>query len=502
MSKKMMEHLEDMLGKELVEELPVISGHAKQVDSNGAGASPRMLKAEGQGDFPDGIHILAVDVTTVPGKDTMIGNVWIMPGPKIEYLIVQVEMLQNGICIGKNTYADLKRDTMELHVKGALSGPLSEGKLQMRVTISAKSHLRAMAVQEQIYPVEYLLGTDTSVDHIKVNDPTNIRTPVGTTIHVSFDRRAQLENMIDYDYTDYRSGSNMQPVYLDMNGKIFLKSGYEYIEGSYKTEKIFLTRQNRYYEYQGPQAVVAYNKQENSIEYHYDNHWNTSFNKTVEGACALVDYRLLVSFRYKDPSKKETSGLAIVSSKEYNPAMMTDGWQPSNYMKIPNVLFYWGCMEENTEITMADGTKRKIKDIRIGDKVMDKDGRGCTVENIFKGAEEMLLLIRTMSGKQILVTKDHPFWTRNGEKAAIDLVYEDELLMEDGSYERIEGAGPIEKYFIVYSLVLQPSGFIWGNGFAVGDWENQGKSGNAGNKETAPEIVEEINRINSKLYQD
>lgn len=96
---------------------------------------------------------------------------------------------------------------MEFQVKGILSGTVSEDELQVRVTISSKSHEGVLAVEEQTYSVEYLLGTDTAVDHLKVKDPGNIRTPTGTTIHVSFDRRAQLENMIDYDYTDYRSAS-------------------------------------------------------------------------------------------------------------------------------------------------------------------------------------------------------------------------------------------------------------------------------------------------------
>lgn len=64
-----------MLGKELVGQLPVISGCAKQVDSDGNGTSQRMLMAENNGAFPDGIHILAVDVTGIPGKSAMIGNV-------------------------------------------------------------------------------------------------------------------------------------------------------------------------------------------------------------------------------------------------------------------------------------------------------------------------------------------------------------------------------------------------------------------------------------------
>lgn len=501
MSNEVMEKLEGILGKDLLNELPVIAEHASQANSEEAGAPRRMLRGVEKELIPDDIQILAVDVTKVPDKNTMIGNVWIMAGPQIEYLIVQVEMLRNGVCIGKNVYADLKKDTLELYVKGEVSDPVSANELQLKVSISYKPMNRSLGIQEQQYSVEYLLGTDTAVNHLNVIDPRNIRTPTGSTIHVSIDRKELLQNMVDYDYKTKRTYTNKQPIFLEMNGEIYLNNGYEYIDKSYKTEKIFLTRENRYYEYRNVEADVEYDRQKNIIKYHYDENWNAEFYKSVEGTCALVDYRMLVSFRCKDNAGKEAAGLAIVSSRSYNSAMVENSWQPSNYMKIPNILFYWGCLEENTQITMADGSKNRIKDIKIGERVMGSEGHACEVVNIFKGAEQMLLSIRTMSGKEILVTRDHPFWTRNGAKTAINLVFEDELLMEDGSYEQIEGAGPIEKYFIVYSLALQPSAFIWGNGFAVGDWENQGKSGNVCQNEVSPKVLEELNHINEALYQ-
>lgn len=501
MNEKVMEKLEGMVGKDLLNELPVIAEHARQADSEEPGTPRKMLRGVKKELNPDEIQILAVDVTRVPDKNTMIGNVWILAGPQIEYLIVQVEMLHNGVCIGRNVYADLKRDTLELHVKGEVSGPVAANELQLAVSIGYKSMNCALGIQEQQYSVDYLLGTDEAVNHLNVIDPRNIRTPIGTTIHVSIDRKEQLQNMVDYDYKTKRTYTNQQPIFLEMKGEIHLNQGYEYIDKSFKTEKIFLTRENRYYEYKSNEAAVEYDKQKNIIKYQYNEDWNAEFYKSVEGTCSLVDYRMLVSFRYKDSAGKEGAGLAIVSSREYNSTMAENGWQPSNYMKIPNILFYWGCLEENTQITMADGSKSRIKDIKIGERVMNIEGQACEVVNIFKGAEQMLLFIRTMSGREILVTRDHPFWTRNGAKAAIDLVYEDELLMEDGSYERIEGAGPIEKYFIVYSLALQPSAFIWGNGFATGDWENQGKAGKVCRNEVSPEVLEELNHINEVLYQ-
>lgn len=60
-----------------IKELPVSDNAGSfcifimQVDSDGNGTSQRMLMAENNGAFPDGIHILAVDVTGIPGKSAM-----------------------------------------------------------------------------------------------------------------------------------------------------------------------------------------------------------------------------------------------------------------------------------------------------------------------------------------------------------------------------------------------------------------------------------------------
>lgn len=496
---KTLEQLEQMLGADLLRELPALAEDAGTREDDGIrrAFAPDEKKSE--------VRVLSVEVMSDKAADKLIGNVWLLADADTEYVIMQIEMLENGVVIAKNTFADIKPETVDLHVIGTPVGPVSEDNIKMRVSVLNKAKNVPMHMLEETYPVTYFLGADEAVDHIDVIDPRNINTPEGSTIHVSFDRKSQLGQSVDYDYTDKLSPTSKQPVYLDMNGRIILNDGYTYVNGSYKTEQIFLRKGDRFYQYKNGEARISYDSGQNTISYAYGNEWNEAFPKNVEGTNAKADYRLLATFRYTDTNTGKTkTSTVIVSSKAYENLSQGNS-APHNYQKIPDILFYWGCVEENTFITMEDGSKRKVKDIHIGEKVRAVNGEICTVGDILRGTEQRLFCITSAGKKEILVTEDHPFVTRKGGKPAIALCYEDELLMEDGSYERIDGAFPVEKEFVVYSLVVTPSAYIYGNGFAVGDWENQSKAMEElrAKKEisVSEQIAQECETINMKLHQ-
>jgi DNA ligase-1 len=103
-----------------------------------------------------------------------------------------------------------------------------------------------------------------------------------------------------------------------------------------------------------------------------------------------------------------------------------------------------GCFDGNTPITMADGTKKKIKDIQIGDSVMsfDEDTKELSankVVNVFnnglKPKNEWIKLEtaieRSTHKKQITVTKNHKLFTPNGWKEANDLQVGDTIYIRD-----------------------------------------------------------------------
>ena len=71
-----------------------------------------------------------------------------------------------------------------------------------------------------------------------------------------------------------------------------------------------------------------------------------------------------------------------------------------------------GCFVEGTLVRMFDGTSQSIEKISIGDRVLDAFGEARLIENTFEyDAEEELIVLHFVSGKEIICTKNHKFLT-------------------------------------------------------------------------------------------
>ena len=479
------EQLENIVGSDFMSGLPEMA--------------MRLETADGADDITAKPEVLAVDAMYDAKKNRLGADVWIYFGKSPEFSVVQVELLQDGISIAKNTLATAEDAAENIVVSGAARKEVKEADIKVHVKAVGKCRDSAAEVYDETFPAGYVLGMSDVVKNIEVKDPRNIHTPQGSSIHVSFDRKQQLQT-VDYDYTEYRVESGLQDAYLAMSGEIHLNDRYEYIDGSYKTDKIFLQNGEDRHVYENGEASINKNGP-GTFSYEYNKKWNCTIPKSVKTACSAADLRAQATFKYKETvSGRENTCIIVISSKDYS-----FGSAPSNYKKIPNILFYWGCLEENTEITMADGSHRKIRDIQIGEKILGTGKEACEVRNVIRGVEDMLICITLKNGREILLTPDHPFKTKKGNVAAIDLEFGDEILTEDG-YETIEGARPVNGKFNVCSIDISPSDFIWGNGIAVGDYEEQGRSIKAlaeKKKSAASEqIEEECRKINQKYHQE
>lgn len=458
----------------------------------------KLEAADGANSISAELETLAVDVMYDPTRNKLGADVWIYFGKLSEFSVVQVELLQDGMSIAKNTLAVTEDSTKNIIVSGAAKKEVKTADLKVHITAVGKRQRSASEAYDEIFSPGYVLGMSDIVKKIEVTDPRNKKTQQGQPIHVSFDREQQLHT-VDYDYTEYRVASGLQDAYMDMSGVIYLNDGYEYIAGSYQTDKIFLQNGDDRHLYGNSEASTEQSTPE-AIHYNYNKKWNCTIPKSVKTVCSEASLRSQATFKYKEAaSNKESTCIVVISSKDYSL-----GDAPTNYKKVPGILFYWGCLEENTEITMADGSHKKIRDIQIGEKVCGTNHEACEVCNVIRGMEDMLICITLESGKEIFLTPDHPFQTKKGSIAAINLEFGDEILTESG-YETIEGARPVNEKFNVYSIDISPSDFIWGNGIAVGDYKEQGKSieALAAGKKSAvsEEIVEECRKINEKYHQ-
>lgn len=130
-----------------------------------------------------------------------------------------------------------------------------------------------------------------------------------------------------------------------------------------------------------------------------------------------------------------------------------------------------GCMNGNTQITMADGSKKKISDVHSGDIVRIVDGRDSKITTIITGWEESLIEIKTTNGTYIQLTSNQPvIEIKTGWKRTSDLKVGDVLLSYSGhdEIEIIEKAPGCE----VYNICLEAEGGVgfYANDIAVGDF--------------------------------
>lgn len=102
---------------------------------------------------------------------------------------------------------------------------------------------------------------------------------------------------------------------------------------------------------------------------------------------------------------------------------------------IPQISFIWHCLGEDTEVNMADGTKKPIAKVISGDKVVtDNKGGTAIVRFTNKGIHiGSVLLIKTDGNNEITTSHNHVFLTSNLPTPASELKVGDILQTIDGN---------------------------------------------------------------------
>lgn len=133
-----------------------------------------------------------------------------------------------------------------------------------------------------------------------------------------------------------------------------------------------------------------------------------------------------------------------------------------------------GCLEKSTLISMADGSKRYINDIRIGELLQCKDGMK-QVANIWRGREDEYIQITWEHSCTLSATASHPILTMNGWKRASDIVVGDIVCVENGQ-SQVTDVKTVKADIEVYNLSLSDSENVQAmiaNGIYVGDFDTQ-----------------------------
>jgi hypothetical protein len=155
-------------------------------------------------------------------------------------------------------------------------------------------------------------------------------------------------------------------------------------------------------------------------------------------------------------------------------------------LKIPAMQIQYGCVLEGAEVLMADGSKRRIEDVKIGDQVASRKGP-LRVNSTTVGWDfDFVELAHDARGK-VTVTLDHPVVTQRGLIRASDVKRSDVVYSSDRGRPsaKITGVKLLHepKARRVYNLMLtEPNGpppgdvadanFYAGN-VLIGDAEGQ-----------------------------
>ncbi len=104
------------------------------------------------------------------------------------------------------------------------------------------------------------------------------------------------------------------------------------------------------------------------------------------------------------------------------------------YLRIPQLLVFFSCIAEGTEVTLYNGTSRPIEMCGPGDRILaDRSGTVLEVESMLSGTEEVpMLRLRTDLGHNVLITDGHPMITPEGVVLARMLRVGDTLISLDG----------------------------------------------------------------------
>jgi RHS repeat-associated protein len=120
-----------------------------------------------------------------------------------------------------------------------------------------------------------------------------------------------------------------------------------------------------------------------------------------------------------------------------------------------------GCFPAGTPVLLADGSKKPIERIRVGDRVRTADehsgdaGSGKVVRT-FRREHDTLLTIRTEDGKEIQATPEHPFYVEGrGFVTARRLARSDLLTDSEGRVSPVVSITERKGRFAVYNLEVE-----------------------------------------------
>lgn len=197
-----------------------------------------------------------------------------------------------------------------------------------------------------------------------------------------------------------------------------------------------------------------------------------SWQKTYQES-GLFDLKKYVYTIRFDVHYKLNDGDIINLTRQYSSG---DVLNQGSDEKLSYLVLEWGCLDEKTEILMANGNSKKIKDIASGECVRAANGSSQRVKNVWTGTGSDCRVIKSERGTVIMATQDHPFPTDGGWKRASEIKVGDMLFDANGDPVRVEEISKTDKAHNVVNLEFDMPTVIIANGLQTGDHSSQNGS--------------------------
>ncbi|GLU32403.1 Hint domain-containing protein [Trinickia caryophylli] len=159
---------------------------------------------------------------------------------------------------------------------------------------------------------------------------------------------------------------------------------------------------------------------------------------------------------------------------------------PNDVALVYPIQFQYGCVREGTLITMGDGTRKPIEQVKKGDVVLGKGGEQARVASTTIGTDEKFYQIVDSGGNTVSLTPAHPVPTRRGMLQAKDVRSGDTVFTSDGGKSTVVAnkASSSASSVRVYNLALETmhgrpfahpqDAVFYAGGVMVGDNKMQG----------------------------
>jgi hypothetical protein len=117
----------------------------------------------------------------------------------------------------------------------------------------------------------------------------------------------------------------------------------------------------------------------------------------------------------------------------------------------------YGCIAEGTEVLMADGSRKKIENVAVGDTLMAPGNTIAKVRGRTVGWDTDFVSLTDAAGDKVVVTPAHPVILEKGPIKAEKVLVGDRIRRADGSWsEVVKAVRDTKTQRNVYNLVLNP----------------------------------------------